>query len=249
MSNVREVRTTPFAMMLGVTMLVMATAALAVTASMTASVTSRRAIAPCTRLLQRFVSTKAPRPAGQFARDAQRAGSGVGALMHRRYSVDIPRSAANRQVDSAALMGAIKSRIAKLSPAALAQFRKTNGRRGAMRVGDEYDITMLGPWNGRVRVVSVARESFTLITLTGHPESGHITFRVQELRVPGRPFRVSIESWARSRNATVDLMYSKLGIGKHMQAKVWVTFLRRACALAGLTVPPRIRVMSEEINA
>ncbi len=199
--------------------------------------------------LQRSRSARAPRPAGQYALGAQRAALGVGPLLHRRYTVEIPRSVANEQVSSAVLMRAIKSQIAQLSPSALAQFRKTHGKPGEMRVGDEYDITMLGPWNGRVRVVSVARDSFTLITLKGHPESGHITFRVQELRAPGRPFRVSIDSWARSRNASVDLMYAKLGVGKQVQARVWVTFLRRACALAGLKVPPRIRITSKEVNA
>ncbi len=246
MSRVHEVRTPPATIVLGGAMLVIAAGMLAATVRWIAAPGRKKARA---RQSPGNGSAKAPRTLRQFGFGTQRAASGVGPLLHRRYSVDIPRSPATEHVNSVALMRSIKAQIARLSPSALAEFRKTNGEPGEMHVGDEYDITMVGPWNGRVRVVAVARDSFTLITLKGHPESGHISFRVQELRTPSHPLRVSIESWARSRDAGVDLVYAKLGLGKHMQAKVWVTFLQRACALAGLRAPPRVRVTSEEVIA
>ncbi len=241
MSSGRESRAASLAPFVSVALLVWAVVVVAVSGARTAAPHIRRLTRPG-RMRAMFATPFA-------GPDTQRVGSGVGPLMHRQYSVDIPRSGDNTQVNSTALMRAIKQQIAQLSPSALAEFHKTNGDPGEMVVGDEYHIAMLGPWNGRVRVVAVSPESFTLATLTGHPESGHITFLVRELRTRGRPLRVSIESWARSRDATVDMMYARLGVGMHVQARVWVTFLRRACTLAGLNVPPRIRIQSEEVGA
>lgn len=241
MRGFRDFRTSPIAILLGSAALTIPTALLMVAV--------RRRLAPRTEHARNASSSSMPRAPRARGRDAQRASSGVGPLMHRRYVVDIPRSSLVAGVGSGELMSAIKRQITSLSPAALAAFRKTAGSNGGMRVGDEFHITMLGPWNGRVRVVDVARDSFTLITLKGHPESGHITFRVRERRAMGRPLRVSIESWARSRDATVDLAYAKLGIGRQVQAEVWVTFLHRVCAMAGLKKPPRVRITSEEVRA
>jgi hypothetical protein len=241
MRGFRDFRTNPIAILLGSVALTIPVAMLAVTV--------RRGFAPRTKHTRGTSTSKAPRAPRDHGGEAQRASSGVGQLIHRRYVVDIPRAGARFAVGRDELMRAITRQITRLSPAALAEFRKSAGRDGEMRVGDEYHIAMLGPWNGRVRVVERSRDSFTLITLKGHPESGHITFRVRERRLPGRPLRVSIESWARSRDKTVDLAYAKLGIGKLVQAEVWVTFLQRACVLAGMDQPPRVRITSEEMRA
>ncbi len=241
MRGIRDLPISPIAILLGSAALTIPIALL--------TIAVRRGVVPRTEHARHAASAKAPRTPRAHGRNAQRAWSGVGPLMHRRYLVDIPRSSLRTDVGRDDLMRAIKRQIASLSPAALAAFRKSAGRTGEMRVGDEYVITMLGPWNGSVRVVDVARDSFTLITLKGHPESGHITFRVRERGAQGGSLRVSIDSWARSRDATVDLAYAKLGIGKYMQAEVWVTFLHRVCTLAGMKQPPRVRITSEEARA
>jgi hypothetical protein len=241
MRRFRDLRATPLAILLGSVVLAVGASLLAVTA--------RRIAAPRTAHERLPKKTKAPHAPSGNGRQAQRASSGVGPLMHRRYIVDIPRSRGSAKVGASTLMRAIKRQMTSLSPEALARFRKSRGEPGEMRIGDEYHITMLGPWNGRVRVVAVAPDSFTLITLKGHPESGHITFRVRERGAFGTSLRVSIESWARSRDSTVDLAYAKLGVGKHVQAEVWVTFLQRACELAGVEAAPRVRITSEEVNA
>ena len=239
MRGLREFRTNPIAILLGSVAFTIPIALL--------TVAVRRGVAPRTEHARQLTASRAPRAPRDRGREAQRASSGVGPLMHRRYHVDIPQESVDVGKDE--LMRAIKRQITSLSPAALAEFRKSVGRNGEMRVGDEYKITMLGPWNGRVRVVDVARDSFTLITLRGHPESGHITFSVRERKTHGGSLRVTIESWARSRDATVDLAYAKLGIGRHVQAEVWVTFLQRVCTLAGMKKPPRVRITSEEVRA
>jgi hypothetical protein len=176
--------------------------------------------------------------------DAQPATSGSGPLLHRRYAVHVP----NGHLDRDALMREIKRHVAELSPASLAAFRKSVGDEYEMRVGDEYDITILGPWNGRVRVVKVSRHAFTLATLQGHPEAGHITFSVHQPSATNASLPVTIESWARARDATVEVAYDTLKLGKRVQSEVWVTFLQRIAKMAGARRVPRVRITSERVS-
>jgi Domain of unknown function (DUF1990) len=175
--------------------------------------------------------------------DTQRVDSGTGALTHRQYDVTLPLNGRS----PGDLMRLMQRHIADLSPSALADFQKTEGSDLAIQVGDEYDITMLGPWNGRVRVAEVAVDSFTLVTLEGHPEAGHITFSAQRSTTVEGMATVLIESFARSRDGMVNLAYDTLVIGKHVQAEVWITFLQRFGALAGVTDTPQVRVRTESI--
>ncbi len=182
---------------------------------------------------------KAPAPGVQQAR------GGAGPLMHRTYGMDLPAIG----VSASELLQAIGRRLERLSPATLAEFEKRVGHRSTMRVGDEYHIRILGPWNGRVRVSRVSDTAFTLVTLRGHPEAGQITFRVRERRSRRHPIEVTIESWARARDGMVGLAYGALGIGKQVQAEVWVTFLHRIAKMAGVTRTPRVHIRSERVDA
>ncbi len=170
--------------------------------------------------------------------------SGAGDLLHRRYELEVPSHAMDRQT----LLHAMQRNMSELSPSSLAEFEKTVGSEQRMEIGDEYDITMLGPWNGRVRVCKVTEESFTLVTLQGHPEAGHITFSVVDADDAPQSLRVRIDSWARARDNTVKVAYDSLGIGKQVQTEVWVTFLQRVAAMAGAAEagePIDVRVTTE----
>ena len=112
---------------------------------------------------------------------------------------------------------------------------------------DEYDITMLGPWNGKVRVTESTLDHFTLVTLDGHPEAGHITFRVVTDDDTPDTIRVQIESWARARDAVVHAAYATLGIGKQIQTEVWITFLQRLSTLAGMHTTPEVQLTTEQL--
>jgi hypothetical protein len=175
--------------------------------------------------------------------DAQHADSGTGDLTHRQYDFTL-------QLDDRSpgeLLRLMQRNLTDLAPSALADFQKTEGSDLTFRVGDEYDITMLGPWNGRVRVTEVAPESFTLVTLDGHPEAGHITFSVQRDAADAETASVLIESFARSRDSLVNVAYDTLGIGKQVQAEVWITFLQRFGTLAGVAETPEVRVRTESV--
>ncbi len=181
--------------------------------------------------------------AAEITPHAQLAPAGSGPLVHRRYDVLITGCT----LPASALLRTLQRNLSALAPAALAHFEKSQGSDGLARVGDEYDITMLGPWNGRVRVIESTPRQFTLVTLDGHPEAGHITFSVAETGEFTETLQVLIESWARARDSVVALAYGTLGVGKQMQTEVWITFLQRLSALAGMDHTPEVRIATEEI--
>jgi len=198
---------------------------------------------------ERSTATKRDAPE-HVARDAERlerggdtqgSDEGAGPLLHRRYEIELP----DRAVSSDMVLRLMQLHLTELAPAALAEFEKSSGSENVFGVGDEYEITMLGPWNGAVRVSEVTRNSFTLVTLDGHPEAGHITFSVEDGTIPHGLIRVRIESWARSRDGLVAAAYDTLKIGKQVQTEVWITFLQRLAELAGVSTRPEVRIATE----
>lgn len=186
---------------------------------------------------------RSPRPPVDTGPDVQRAVDGVGPLRHRHYGVRVVSSTHS----AASLVHAIQRHLTELSPTSLAEFAKTVGDVSHMQPGDEYEISMLGPWNGRVRVVDVEPNTFTLVTCDGHPEAGHIVFRVDNDALHALAMQIDIDSYARSRSATVELAYGTLGVGQQVQTEVWVTFLQRVAALAGMTTVPEVHITTEEL--
>jgi uncharacterized protein (UPF0548 family) len=168
-----------------------------------------------------------PVQATQGTRAIQLPGDGDGATFHRRYRVQI----AGSKFMASALVREVGLRFNQLSPSALAEFEKVKGKPWSLEVGDEFDIVILGPWNGSVRVCEVLPESFCFVTLEGHPEAGQIRFQASLL--PGRRGAVSFEivSWARSRDPLVALAYG--AGGKEVQKSTWVQFLEAIVELSG----------------
>jgi len=173
--------------------------------------------------------------------DTQTSDEGAGPLLHRRYEIELP----DRAMSSDKVLQLMQLHLTELTPAALAEFEKSSGSDNVFGVGDEYEITMLGPWNGAVRVSEVTRNSFTLVTLEGHPEAGHITFSVEDGTISHGLIRARIESWARSRDGLVAAAYDTLKIGKQVQTEVWITFLQRLAELAGVSTRPEVRITTE----
>ncbi len=163
-------------------------------------------------------------PATLIDAQVQLEGEGFGKLLGRRYEV-VFKSA----LQPAQLMEKVIRNLDRLSPDELAAFEKTQGLSWSLRLGDEFDITILGPWNGRVRVIEVVADAFSFVTLKGHPEAGRIRFAVQRLNP--KLLRFNITSWARSRDGLVDLTYDKLNVGKSLQTTAWRTFLERLVEL------------------
>lgn len=189
---------------------------------------------------------RAPRPVPArlmgAGRRVQLTGDGHGPLFHRRYAVDI----AGARLGAEALMALVKANLGDFSPRLLARFEKTKGDPAELREGDEFHITILGPWNGRVRVVEARPTSFTFITLEGHPEAGEIMFSLEPHPTRRGALRFEICSWARSRDMIVGLSYKEAGLGKQMQKNAWVTFFERVVEASGGRALGEVGVLTEE---
>ena len=159
----------------------------------------------------------------------QPAAEGAGPKLERRYYIDVERP----RLTPPQLMAAVQADVPGFSPGLLADFERTRGVEGTLRVGDEFHIKILGPWNGSVRVTQVGPTSFEFVTLEGHPEAGHIGFAVCSL--DGRPdaLRFEIHSVARSRDGLVAFAYDTIGGGKLMQKATWVEFCERVARASG----------------
>ena len=142
---------------------------------------------------------------------------GVGPTFHRRYRTVVRGGV----LDAEEAMAAIQADPNVLADLELAPFTKVRGASGQMRVGDRYVIEIAGPWKGAVEVVDVSPRSLRLATLEGHMESGVIEMRTSANVSDGQPAEVAftIESWARSHDRFLDVMYDKLGIAKALQGR------------------------------
>jgi hypothetical protein len=140
---------------------------------------------------------------------------GVGPTFHRRYRTVVRGGT----VGAEEAMATIQSDPNVLADPRLAPFTKVRGEAGQMRVGDRYVVEITGPWKGAVEVVDVTLRSFRLVTLEGHMESGVIDMRTAAGE--GDQTAFTIESWARSHDHFLHVMYDKLGIAKALQAEMW----------------------------
>jgi hypothetical protein len=162
---------------------------------------------------------------------------GVGPTFHRRYRIIV----GDAELAPEEAMAAIQADPNVLADLDLAPFTKVRGESGEMRVGDRYVIEITGPWKGAVEVVDVSPHSFRLATLEGHMESGLIDMRTSANASNGPRTEVAftIESWARSHDRFLDVMYDKLGIAKALQGEMWLIACDRFAQLVrGTRVGP-----------
>lgn len=155
--------------------------------------------------------------------------TGWGPLLERRYFIDVARA----RKSPAQLMAEVQADVPRFSPEALADFKKKAGDDGPIKVGDEFHITILCPWNGYVRVTDVGATYFEFITLEGHPEAGRIRFETHYLNESPDGLRFEIRSSARSRDGLVAFAYDTLGGGQLVQEAAWTEFCRRVAAASG----------------
>ena len=173
--------------------------------------------------------------------DVQTMADGTGPRFHRRYRVDIAGTAWTPE----RLMARVAADPDDFCAAELARFEKTAGEEGALAEGDEFMVHINGPWNGPVRVASVEPHAFTLVTREGHMEAGSITFSAMPSPAVPDALRFTIESWARSRDAVVDLAYDDLELAKEAQQAMWTFFCERAVEVCGGEAAGPVEVLTE----
>lgn len=168
---------------------------------------------------------------------------GCGPAYHRTYRIAVRGSA----LSAARAMAAIQADPNTIADQGFAPFTKARGRTGEMRVGDRYVIQVAGPWKGAVEVIEVTPCSFRLATLEGHMESGTIDMRTStEAADDGEAELVlTIESWARSHDRPLHLLYDKLGIAKALQSEMWSVACDRFAAFAKGRAEGSLEVVTE----
>jgi Domain of unknown function (DUF1990) len=180
-----------------------------------------------------------PLPPDVPADEVQWPVDGAGPLFHRTYTARVREA----QRSPRELIAVLSGDPDAAAPGEFATFQKASGDEGRMRVGDEFVVRMAGPWDGPVRVIDVTETSFRLVTLAGHLEAGQIEFSATEDEEGMLLFR--IESWARSGDRLVNLLYHQLRMAKEIQLHMWTSFLERVAPLAegrltgGVTIETR----------
>lgn len=155
--------------------------------------------------------------------EVQLAGSGVGPMFHRRFTVHI----AGAHCSAEELMSAVVHEFDRFVPREVVEIaRKEQGR---LQVGQEFVVQMPGPWNGPVRVVEIDPLSMRLVTLRGHLEAGQVRFRAEQ---EADTLTFEVEAWARCASAAVQLLYTKLRLAKEIQLNMWVRFCLSAARIA-----------------
>lgn len=164
---------------------------------------------------------------------------GSGPLYHRLYTI---RFRAGEEAGKRA-MASLQNDPDYCSPQIIAHFEKILGREH-LKKGDQFHISLTGPWDAPVKVKDVTPTSFILATMEGHLEAGSIQFRV---RPEGEGRLVfEIESVARSRDAIVDFLYDKIPIARAIQTSMWQHFCE---TFADLCLRYEPNLSEEEIAA
>lgn len=168
---------------------------------------------------------------------------GVGPAYHRRYSVVIDGADA----DAATAMARVQADLNQVSSQELAPITKVAGVLGGMRPGDRYVVALAGPWSGPVGVASTGPDCFRLVTLEGHLEAGTIEFRATDLPDGGLGF--SVESWARSGDQGLRVLYDRFGIAQVLQSEMWVELCEAIVMLVRGSQRGPVEVLTERATS
>lgn len=125
------------------------------------------------------------------------------------------------------LIATVRRHFAAFAPEELVVFFPREGK--CLEEGDEIDLRITGAGNARVRVTHVGPQSFTLATLTGHPEAGRITFG--SYRNARGDLIFHIRSHARSHGRLRRAGF--LAAGEVMQTSTWSEFVNRVAVAFG----------------
>lgn len=183
-------------------------------------------------------SVEPPQPTSRPGLDVQQFRDGVGAAFHRRYRVE-----AETSTSATDAMAELQADLNLMTAADFAPFERLAGVEGTMKVGDRYVVDLGGPWRGPVEVDDVTPHSFRLATLTGHMEAGLIEFSIVSAR--DGVLELTIESWARSGDAAMDVLYDRVGIAKQLQAEMWVEACEALVAAVGGRATGPVEVITE----
>jgi len=158
--------------------------------------------------------------------DEQPFDDGVGPAFHREYRVRIGDS----DVSATDAISRIRVDLERAIDGGLAPVTKLDGEIGEMRTGDRYLLALAGPWSAPVTVIARDDTSFRFGALRGHVEAGVIEFSAEQ---GDGELTFIIESWARSGDQAMWLLYDVLGIARILQAELWVRMCEQFVEVVG----------------
>ncbi len=182
-----------------------------------------------------------PLPSGVSHDDVQTPEHGSGPLFRRTYT-GVIRSA---ELDARALIEKLANDPNRVTPLALARFKKTHGEPWKMRVGDEFQIRMPAPWDGPVRTIETTPESFRFATLEGHLEAGQIEWRASD-RDGDVVFEV--ESRSRAGDPFSAFLHDHLPMAKEVQLHMWTSVVEHVAKVSGGRLTGGVSVETRRVD-
>jgi hypothetical protein len=168
------------------------------------------------------------------------ASDGSGPLLQRDYWAVI----LNCELAPSRLIELVGREFCTFAPEELVLFAPAEDGGADLDVGAELDVTIKFAGACKVRVIHRDANSFTLGTLSGHPEAGRITFGAYRNREGGVVFHIR----SRARSSSPAKYAAFVAAGEPMQTTTWTDFVDRVAHRAGDGVHGVIHSSTEEIK-
>lgn len=137
----------------------------------------------------------------------------------------------------------VARRFEQFAPPESARFSRPNARSEALEPGEVVDVRIVGAGDFQVRVLHADRLSFTLGTLTGHPEAGRITFGAYRNAYGDVLFHIRSRTRASSRKNYAGF----LALGEVLQTNCWTEFVNAVACTAGEGVVGSIQATTTKL--
>jgi hypothetical protein len=140
----------------------------------------------------------------------------VGLLLQRDYWAVIDRC----RLSPSALLDELASHFSAFAPPDVVTFETAGRTAGPLEPGDVLEVRIRGAGTFQVSVSSRTPQTLTLVTMTGHPEAGRITFGAYRNDYGDVIFHIR----SRARSSTRARYVGFLVMGEAMQTTTWTDF-------------------------
>jgi hypothetical protein len=177
-------------------------------------------------------ASKPSEASGVAAEGLAAAIAGTGPLLQRDYWAVLDGC----PLKPAEVVRLVSEHFARFAPEDVVRFSREHAG-VPIAVGEELGVSIAGAGACGVRAIHVDDQSFTLATMSRHPEAGRITFG--SYRNEHGDVLFHIRSRARSSDGLRYLGF--LGIGEAMQTRAWTAFVNRVAVAVSRGVVGAIR--------
>lgn len=173
--------------------------------------------------------------------EPQRAEDGHGPLLERDYWAVIRAPSGSPEE----LADLVARRFQAFAPPSLVRFLRPADADGPLEVGDEMQVRIRAAGTHAVRVIHRDARSLTVVTLSGHPEAGRITFGAYRNGRGDVLFHIRSRARAASRMRLLGFLVA----GDPMQTNTWTDFINRVATTFGDGVRGRVHAEKRTVEA